>query len=64
MSAHNTNQIERKMDAFIAQSRKPWAEVRSSMRWLKKVKHRKERRTAQSDPECLPMYRKYTGYVW
>ncbi len=42
----------------------PWKRIRSSRKWYKQCLHRKERRRAVVDPECLPMYRRNSGWEW
>jgi hypothetical protein len=32
-------------------------------RYCKKLKSRRERRRAKRDPECMPHYRRYWGYL-
>lgn len=32
-------------------------------KFLKRLKHKAERRRAKMDPECCPCYQRYAGYV-
>jgi hypothetical protein len=34
----------------------------TSNKWVKRKKHRVERRRAKQNPECIPCYRKYKGW--
>lgn len=64
VSANMVPQIERRMEHWLGFNGKPWGMVRTSKKWLKKIKLRSERRRAKSDPECAPYYRKYGGWDW
>lgn len=41
----------------------PWRRVRRSNRHLKAYKNRAERRRAKCDPECVPCYNRFNGYM-
>ena len=44
---------------------KPWQKQKTQWRgYFKKSKNRSERRRAKLDPECQPLYNKYSGWVW
>ena len=58
-----TAQIERKLDHLFGVS-KPWGEVRFSKKFVKRQKLRVERHRAKIDPECQPLYRRYSGWDW
>jgi hypothetical protein len=59
------DQFERLLRAdLIAGSRRPWREARGNYRFAKTGKHRRERRRARANPECLPEYRRYNGWEY
>ena len=65
MAVGLTEQIERKVTlSLFADSSKPWKIIKNSHRCTKTMQHRKERREARLNPECIPKYRKYYGYEW
>jgi hypothetical protein len=53
-----------KFSAIFQNEEKPWKKKRPSTKWSKTIKHRRERRRAETDPECPPHYRKYRGYEY
>ena len=52
-----TEQIERFARAMRGSRRDE-----TSRRFTKTVKHRGERRRAKRDPECMSLYRRYSGW--
>jgi hypothetical protein len=66
MAAGLGEQIEGRMTAFVVTSfgEKPWKQKRTSNKFIKTVKHRRERRRASSNPECPDQYRQYWGFEW
>ena len=46
-------------------SEEPW-KIQKTMwrRWNKKAKVRRERRRARQDPECIPQYNRYRGWLY
>ena len=60
------DQIERRLSHSIRTSNNqiPWRQCRGNYKFGKLNKHRRERRRAKQDPECLPQYRRYNGWEY
>jgi len=60
------DQIERKLTARMYEGLPAWRQPRRSAytSYLKLAKHRRERRRAKLDVECIPQYRRYKGWEW
>jgi hypothetical protein len=48
----------------LLKSRSRDGKSRTSLRFIKRMKNRRERRCARRDPECVPQYRKYCGWIY
>lgn len=66
MAAGLTEQIERRLTQDIVTwgGEYPWKKIHRSSRIVKTIKHRRERRRAKADPECVSHYRRYCGFEW
>jgi hypothetical protein len=57
-------QLENKLTWSMFQHSKPWRMPRKSMKYYKKMKHRRERQRIRINPEAVSEYGIYDGWEW